>query len=623
MNLFVVAVVADPARTPAVVRAILDAQRRTSPFGDLEPATTTWTGRHTVAASFSIHAPHTAVGAYTHTTDDTFDTFSGLPRLQRLAGTGDWATALSRARDDGKLTTSELGGVWSLARATQDEVDVETSLTGSEPVLIARRPGLVVLGNRASLVRLATWPEFPIAYDTDALTTMCARGWLAHDRIPFSGLELLAPGSKAHITPDRVALRIVHRLDETEADPSTGNGGVQTVAEGGSGEGHGPVRGELAQVYDQIAEEMVDAAREVGRMGPPPQVEMAGDVNTRLSAAVYAAAGVDATFVTAADPNDPHTKIAAEIADLVGVEHVTAPVTPVNDDLAAQLTLQVRQGEGTSNVFDPCPPVQATPTIEVVRHAAGALLGGYDNLASGPRPAVTTIDEGRAFLDDLALHNGSLLLRDEARTTQQQINRRTAEELLDDVGRLSFHELAYLRLREGRGTGANRQAAGYGAWQFAPMLDDRVLRHLAAVPLAHKRSQRAAFELVHRLAPELAKVRFVGRRWRFEADGAARFFDPDGWAEREPLKGAATPNSHRGWRTRPDGSLLPLLVRRLAEPDALLDELIDRRRVQAALQKPAPVKVADLRSLFGALTAKQLLSGAWLLDGRRKRRSAA
>ena len=610
MNLFVVAVVADPARVESVKRAILDAQQRSSPFGDVAPEQTLWRGRHTVGASFAIHAAHTAIGSYARAAERSFDTFSGLPRLARIADGRPWGTALGEARDAEKLDTDELGGVWTLARVTEHEVHVESSSTGSEPVLLARRPGLVLLGNRASLVRLAAWPEFPIAYDTDALTTLCARGWLAHDRIPFSGLEVLPPGASARVTPDGVDIRVAHRLAEATADVAS----LEAPA------GDEPVSGELAGVYDRIAAEMVDAATEVGRMGARPRIEVAGDVNTRLSAAVYAAAGVDATFVSPHPEDDPRSVVAAEAAVAVGVEHECAPVTLAGDNLAKQLTTQVRQGEGTSNVFDPCPRVRAEPTIEVVRHAAGALLGGYDNLASGPRPPVTTIDEGRAFLDDLALHNDSLLLREEARTTQQQINRRTAEELLDEVGGLSFHELAYLRLREGRGTGANRQAAAYGALQFAPTLDDRVLRHLAAIPLDHKRSQRAAFELIQRLAPELAGVRFVGNRWRFESEGPTELLDPGGWPRRAPLELDGSADERGGWRTRPDGSLLTLLVRRLVEADPRLDEILDRRRVQVTLRGDPPFATRDLRSLFGALTAKQLLSGDWLPNGRGSRR---
>jgi hypothetical protein len=97
--------------------------------------------------------------------------------------------------------------------------------------------------------------------------------------------------------------------------------------------------------------------------------------------------------------------------------------------------------------------------------------------------------------------------------------------------------------------------------------------------------------------------------------------DPDTWAAREPLPDApAADRASAGWRSRPDGSLLPRMVRRLSEPDALLDEIIDRRRLMAAVSAYAtPVPERDLRSLFGALTAKHLLSGAWLPTGRARR----
>lgn len=597
MNLFAVAVVADPARTASVERSIVDAHRRTTPFAGHEHVTETWRGEHVVAASFSIHADRVAIGSYTRTREHAFDTFSGLPRLGGLAGGRPWGDALAGARDDGRFDHRELGGVWAIARATSHEVEVVTSSTGSEPVVMARRPGLVLLANRSSLARLAAWPEFPLAYDTDALTTMCARGWWAHDRVPFSGLELLAPGTRAHVTPHGVDLTLVQPLAEPGDAPAAD--------------------ADVSDVYDRMAAEMVEAAREVAALGPRPRLELTGDVVTRLSAAVYAAAEVEVTVVTPHDDDHPHAKVAAEVAAEVGMPHECAPVSLAPDELIARLDVQVAQGEGVSNLYDPCPPVRLDPVLEVVRHAGGALLGGYDNLATGPRPPVEDVDAGRAFLDDLALHNHLLLLRDEARTSQQQINRRTAEELLAEAGRLSFHELAYLRLREGRGTGANRQAAAYGTLQVAPVLDDRVLRHLAELPLEHKRSQRAAFELIQRLAPQLARIRFVGSRWRFEQDGPHPSLDPDGWASREPLP--APPATIGPWRMQQGGGLWSALARQLDAPNNLFDEVIDRRRLTSVLRGEVDLHPRDVLTLYGAATASRLLDDGWVPSGGSRR----
>lgn len=606
VNLFVVGVVSDPARTEPVRRAIVDAHRRTTPFAAEPHESSLFEGEHTIGASFSVHADRTAIGCYAHRGQETFDTFAGLPRLAGIAAGRGWAEALAAARDDGGFDPRELGGVWALARAGRHEVELHGSSTGSEQLIMARRPGLVLVGNRASLVRLAAWPEFPLAYDTDALTTLCTRGWLAHDRLPFSGLELLPPGVHVRLSPDGV--RIERGRGGHPGRPGDATAGDQATD------------AELATVYDTMADEMVAAAREVGAIGDRPRLELTGDPNTRLSAAVYAAAAVEVTLTTPHAADEPHGIVAAEVAAVMGAAHVCEPVAPVGGSLRSQLDVQVLQGEGVSSVFDPCPPPSATPRTEVVRHAAGALLGGYDNLADGPRPAVADIEQGRRFLDDLTLHNASLLLREEARTAQEQINRRTAEELLDEVGPLSFHELAYLRLREGRGTGANRHAASFGALQFAPMLDDRVLRHLDAIPLEHKRSQRAAFELIDRLSPALARIRFVGSRWRFEQDGPSELLGAADHDAREPLAAAGGPGAAGGWRVGPDGGLPAVLRKRLGEPDRLLDEIVDRRRLQAALARPAPVAERDLRSLFGALTAAHLLGGGWLPKVRRASR---
>lgn len=597
MNLFVLGIVAEAGRAEALQRSILDAHHATTPFAGMDHRTEVWQRGNVVAASFSIHADRLAIGSYTRTTEHAFDTFAGLPRLAPLAGGRDWGAALGEARDGDRFQPADLGGVWALARATPRQIEVRTSSTGSIPLVLARRPGLVLLSNRATLARLAAWPDAPIAYDTDALSTLCSRGWLAHDRVPFSGLELLPPGVLVQAGPDGMHREIAQRLAEP-GDP--------------------PTDADVGDVYDEMAAELVAAAKEVGGLGPRPRLELTGDPVTRLSAAVYAAAGVDAVAVTPHRPDAPHAVVAGEVADAIGFEHVCEPVEVAAGDVLDAAARQVLYGEGLSNVHDPAPPVRLDPVVEVVRHAGGSLLGGYDNLASGPRPPVESVEDARRFLDDLALHNHMLLLRDEAHTAQQQINRRTAEELLAEVGRLSFYELAWLRLREGRGTGANRQAAGYGAVLPAPMLDDRVLRHLQAIPLDHKRSQRAVHELVHRLEPSLATIRFVGRRWRFEDEAPSDLLDPGSWGEREPLAAA---KADPGWRVGTGRRPPQAVVERLGERDALLDEIIDRAALREALRGDAPLSDSDVRSLLGALTARQLVSGAWLPDNRRSRRT--
>ncbi|MFO7961729.1 MAG: hypothetical protein R6U94_12360 [Nitriliruptoraceae bacterium] len=612
MNLFVAALVDDPTRSESVERAILAAHERTSPFAGASHAVATWRRGHVVVASFSVHAAALAIGSYHHETGTSFDTFTGLPRLTAVARGRPWGLALAEARARGVLDPDSLGGVWTLVHARDDHLEVRSSLTGSETVAIARRPGLVLVSNRAVLARAAAWPDQPLAFDTDALIPLCARGWMAHDRLPFTGLTALPPGSALRVAPSGSQIRRTHHLDAALDEVRSGGPAVAgpevDVDEVGS---------ELSRCYDRIAEEMISAAREVGALGPTPTLQLAGDLATRLSAAAYHAAGVEVIATTTGQPDGTDAAVAAGLAEDLGLEHRVAPAGVQARDLPELLRRQVLFGEGLSNVYEPAPPLRAVPSVEVVRHAAGALLGGYDNLASGPRQPVTDLDEGQRFLDALTLHNGALVLREDARIAQQQVNRRIAEELLDEVGRLSFHELAYLRLREGRANGADRQAAAYGAVQVAPLLDDRVLTSLAAIPLEHKRQQRAVFELIERLAPVLNRRPLVGARLRFEAAGPVPWFAPDRWAARAPLP---APEPDAGWRVTADGKLPGAMVRRLDQQDPLLDEIIDRGRLQATLRASGPRAPRDVRSLYGVATAQQLFSGRWLEPPRGRRR---
>lgn len=610
MNLFVAALVADPARTESVERAILAAHERTTPFAAVTHEATTWRRGHVVVASFSIHAAALAIGSYHHATATSFDTFTGLPRLAALASGRPWGPALAEGRASGALDPTSLGGVWTLVHARNDHLEIRSSLTGSETVAIARRPGLVLVSNRAVFARAAAWPDQAVTVDTDALIPLCARGWMAHDRLPFTGLTALPPGAALHATPSGVQVQRTHHLDAAVDAVRPG------VDDPEDDVGVDEVGSDLSRRYDQVAAEMVAAAREVGALGPSPSLELAGDLATRVSAAAYHAAGVEVLATTTGQPDGADATVAAGLAEALGFEHRVTPPRVTARDLPELLRRQVRFGEGLSNVYEPAPPLRDVPSIEVVRHAAGALLGGYDNLADGPREPVTDVDDGQRFLDALTLHNAALVLRDDARIAQQQVNRRIAEELLDEVGRLTFHELAYLRLREGRANGAVRQAAAYGAVQVAPLLDDRVLTSLAAIPLEHKRQQRAAFELIERLAPALNRHPLVGARLRFEAAGPVPWFAPDGWAERAPLP---APEPDLGWRVDADGRLPSTLTRRLEQHDPLLDEIVDRGRLRAALRAPGPRPARDVRSLFGVATAKELFSGRWLEPARGRR----
>lgn len=596
MNIYVLAIVADPARLEAVQRAALDGHLQTTPFAHLAHTSETWRAGCVFAASHSIHGEQVSIGRYAWATPETFDTFAGLPLLPQVGGRS-WAQALAEERDGGRLDLAALGGHYAILRATPDRIEAHTSLTGSEPVYIARRPGLVVLSNRASLARLTAWPDFPLAYDSDALTTMCAAGWMAHERVPFTGVELLAPGSHLVASHQGVRIRRYKHLDPVTA------AGEEVGALDGVG---------LQTAYDELTAELIDATSLLRSFAPQVRISLTGGKDSRLAAALCHAADVPFVAVTAGPPDHPDVVIAGELARLLEVEHETSPPDQRDIDLGELLDRQVLHGEGCSNIYDPCHILREEADVQYVGHAGAAIKAGYDNLTTGPRPPVTDVDTGRKFLDDLALHNGGMLLREEAFIAQRQANRRMAEELLAEVGRLTFHELAYLRLREGRGTGANRQASAYGTFQIAPFLNDRALQLIAQLPLEHKRTQRAACEIMRRVAPQLATHRFADGRWRFEADGPAEFFEPDTWAQREPLTSTAMTTPIQAWRQDYDGVLRQQVVDRLSPSGSLLEEIVDPRKLAEVLARPAPTKLNAIRSIYGALTARHLVDSSWL-----------
>ncbi|MEX1178965.1 MAG: hypothetical protein WEB09_10940 [Nitriliruptor sp.] len=599
MNVFTVALVADESRRPDVRRAIEAAHAATTPFVDQPHERCTFDAGHVVATSYAVHGDTTPIGAYARADEHRFDTFAGLPALED--GGRDWAATLAERRGGDAFDVTSLGGSFSLVRASADEIEVHTSSSGCEPVHIARRPGLTVIGNRATAVRAATWPDQPFAYDADALSTLCAVGWLAHDRYPYSGLELLAPGSAMCIRPDGIAVRStgVGRATATErfddADPGVDAG------------------------YERLTAALVTAAERLRTFaGDRIRLPLGGDPGTRLLATLCAAAGIEVTLTA----GEPHAEVARRVADVLGLPVESAAGREDAGERNArdvQLRRQAWFGEGVASIISPCADLRAEPEVRFGAHGIQVLAGGYSSTGDGPREPVADLGAATKFLDDLALRNGSLLLRDDVRIAQQQINRRTAEELLDEVGPLTYHELAYLRVRVGRGAGAERHADAFGVLDLAPAIDERVLQAVAVLPLDHLRTERTAFEVLRRLQPEVLGIPLAGRRWTFERDAPHPELDPDGWDGRRPSDTTGGPS---GTVSSPQEQAW--ITERLEAPGSLLFETVERAKLLAVLADPGSWSTSHRASLLGAVTARALVDDTWRpADTRRARRRRA
>ncbi len=159
-------------------------------------------------------------------------------------------------------------------------------------------------------------------------------------------------------------------------------------------------------------------------------------------------------------------------------------------------------------------------------------------------------------------------------------------------------------------------SANYRLYQ--PLLDGRLVSVARQVPLEDRVSERLTFDLIVRLAPELAELPLVDRRWAFEEDGPLHPGDADRWARCAPIRSIAAPRATFDWRLVEDERLYQELRGLIfAEPSRDLFAVLDRASVERAIpirpkQTIRRTQIANRsRVLWGAASAATLLASDW------------
>jgi hypothetical protein len=485
------AVHARPPHHDAAHQAVLRAEQHLGTAFPVQP--------HRVNSS-AWQAPHGGVHllAWTNEPDWT------------LSATPGGATAVAGhhpgdpARLDGVAAAH--AGCFALFQADADGIGAATSIAAADPVYYARTGDLVVVGNRALLVRLAAYGT--VEYDVLALQSVARQCYFLSEETPFAGVRALPPASRM-VSRDRLTVT-------TQPLPK------------GDGRGGG-----------DVADHLVRAVEPLHHNSEEVRVTLTGGRDSRLIAALLTGAGIPFRAFTSGFDDHPDVAVARRVAAALGVEHeVTRPPLTQDNELSV---------------------VHPADRAHTMLRVCEGMLSAYENI-TGDAPYST--------IPRLGGHNGEILrggfLSGMQETTPQAVRHRTqtlflaqralftaeanahAEQLAWTAGGLDVPDHLYVRFRVSRWHAAARAAMLRRGTPVQPFLDNRVVAAALALDPAFRRSERLVHRLVKRFAPAAARVPLEGGPWRFRTES------PWGRLRRKARKTmAAAPAKPWNWRAEP------------------------------------------------------------------------
>jgi hypothetical protein len=228
------------------------------------------------------------------------------PRVMPLPGPArvgwqapDECTAIVHWGAPDSAAASYAGTIWTSAPPAV--LRARTGLARVDPVYLAKLPGAVVVGDRASWVAAVAGTLND--HDPVMVGAFLSVGYPIGAATPFRGVRALAGGQTLQVSGGRIVLE---RTDD-HTDPQAG----AAFAKGGPPGAH-PVGGTLAGVA------LVEAVRPLGEEAVPVELSLTGGKDSRLIAAALAAASVPFRARTHGFASHPDVIIAGMIAERLG-----------------------------------------------------------------------------------------------------------------------------------------------------------------------------------------------------------------------------------------------------------------------------------------------------------------
>jgi hypothetical protein len=288
-------------------------------------------------------------------------------------------------------------------------------------------------------------------------------------------------------------------------------------------------------------EPLAAAARraiEVVRGLPVPELQLSGGKDSRMIAALVAAAGIEVDAVTYAPSHGGEAIVARRVADALGLPHrLVVRRVELGDALLPQVLRNLRRsdgmlGENRALAYADLDYARDQPMLEGQAHNP---RGGF-------------ITEMRASIDDVRARLHGQLGGDPDLVAEDAGAERRAriDMLVRHVPRRHPADAAYWMYNDWRPPllhGPYLASARFRRTVY-PMADERVLAACAALPTYERATERAFFEALIALAPAMAGLPLYDGRWRFDERGPTPF--PVGFATRSvPVLDAQPPEQGR------------------------------------------------------------------------------
>jgi Asparagine synthase len=394
------------------------------------------------------------------------------------------------AAGGGAAGTSHAGTIWTGTPGSEGvPVCARTSVTRVDPVYLAEVPGAVIVADRAIW---AAWTSSRLDdYDPLQLCALLNPGFPLGSVTPFTGVTAVGPSTTLQLLNGSATRSSAPRL-------YAGAGGAR-----------------------EVAEALVAAVAPLRDTGSPVELSLTGGKDSRLIAAALVKAGVPVVAKTHGFDDHPDVVVAAEIARLLGIEHVVrTPAAPGQRvDVLGRIRATVLVADGMLSAFENVgrPDPAASPALTAGGHGGELLRGGYAETA-GKRAApgglrgviapARRAARSAELLRRLTTKHLGLIRRGPAAAYVASLAPWTAP-----LARHPMHALDdfYLVNRAGRWSAAARQAYLLRERLAQPLFDDRVVLAARAVPLAERVSGALSAAVLAELSPALTHVPLAGK----------------------------------------------------------------------------------------------------------------
>ncbi len=594
-------------------RALIDLAVRTSwlardqPRGGVKPAI--W---HSRSGRLSLLAwgSSAAVGLYAG------DLIVGTEELA-LAGAGfyyhpDYATpeallrALGEARDPESIVAG-MGGSFALVLCDgrRDQLRLWRSVVGQGVSFYKDTPQRLVAGTRGLFVSCVGDGSATPNYDPDGAGRFAVFGQCTTDLTPFAGVR--------HMPAHSVLI-------------GGGPGGAEIKKIDGAFDGFGYGDAEpTAADFDEATRLFLETFECFKRDGVAVAVTLSGGKDSRLVAAGLAAAGIKATAWPNRNWSDhPDLILGERVARLLGLElrraeRIDETILPHHAPIRvdAWLNSQLRRWDARSveSMIDPVllpesldlpyGANEAETTSIVLGGDAGEMLKGGWAQRIFVGDGIFNRETTRELLGRYMQRNVGFLKPDNREEHKSQV-----EGLLEQHYRCSHPMAAYERIYFFRMQNRAMCSLADGDG-FVPFADLRLLRFFASFSIGSRRAELFHFEMIRRLAPNLANVPLAMLRWGFEQNGRSAEYK-DGYEDRTPLPKAghslmATPASLSA-----STDLRKFFLDNFARDRRLLGDLVDIAALDDLLYSRDSYRYFNARLFWCLEGARLLVRNEWL-----------